>query len=45
MAHPSVYDFRIRTLDGESLPDGALLLINDQREHTLEVLFAPCTQE
>ena len=30
------------TLDGRSLQDGILKLINDQREHTVEVLFAPC---
>jgi cellobiose phosphorylase len=33
------------TLDGRSLPDGGLKLINDQREHTVEVLFGPCAVE
>ena len=33
------------TLDGLSLEDGSLKLINDQREHTVEVLFAPCSVE
>jgi cellobiose phosphorylase len=30
------------TLDGAPLPDGALKLINDQREHAVEVRFGPC---
>ena len=30
------------TLDGQPLPDGTLKLVNDQREHTVEVLFGPC---
>ncbi|MHB8078447.1 MAG: GH36-type glycosyl hydrolase domain-containing protein [Candidatus Krumholzibacteriia bacterium] len=29
------------TLDGEPLPDGTLQLVNDQREHAVEVLFGP----
>jgi len=28
-------------LDGQALPNGTLTLVNDQREHTVEVLFAP----
>ena len=33
------------TLDGQSLPDDTLKLVNDQREHTVEVLFAPGSVE
>ena len=33
------------TLDGRSLRDGALKLINDQREHTVLVTFAPGSVE
>jgi cellobiose phosphorylase len=33
------------TLDGLPLRDGSLKLIDDQREHTVEVLFAPCSAE
>ncbi len=29
------------TLDGRSLQDGALKLVNDQRDHTVEVVFGP----
>jgi cyclic beta-1,2-glucan synthetase len=29
------------TLDGQPLPDGILKLLNDQREHTVEILFGP----
>jgi cellobiose phosphorylase len=29
------------TLDGQPLPDGTLQLVNDQREHEVEVLFGP----
>jgi hypothetical protein len=28
------------TLDGAPIDDGALALVNDQREHTVEVLFS-----
>jgi cellobiose phosphorylase len=31
------------TLDGEALPDETLKLVNDEREHTVEVLFGPGT--
>jgi cellobiose phosphorylase len=30
------------TLDGRPLQDDALKLVNDQREHSVEVLFGPC---
>ncbi len=33
------------TLDGQSLQNGTLKLVNDQHEHTVEVLFGPCTVE
>ncbi len=33
------------TLDGLSLQDATLKLINDQREHTVEVVFGPCAVE
>ena len=33
------------TLDGQALQDGTLKLVNDQREHTVEVLFGPCEVE
>jgi cellobiose phosphorylase len=29
------------TLDGKSLPEETLKLVNDQREHTVEVRFGP----
>ena len=32
-------------LDGQVLQDGTLKLLNDQREHTVEVLFTPCSAE
>ncbi|RJO66043.1 MAG: cyclic beta 1-2 glucan synthetase [Myxococcales bacterium] len=32
-------------LDGQSLQNGTLKLVNDQREHTVEVLFGPCAIE
>ncbi len=33
------------TLDGLTLQDETLKLVNDQREHAVEVLFAPCPTE
>jgi cellobiose phosphorylase len=33
------------TLDDQALPDGTLKLINDQREHTVNVLFGPCAAD
>jgi cellobiose phosphorylase len=33
------------TLDGQALQDGSLRLVNDQREHTVEVLFGPYAVE
>jgi cellobiose phosphorylase len=30
------------TLDDQAVPDGVLRLVNDQVEHTAEVLFGPC---
>jgi hypothetical protein len=33
------------TLDGQPLQEETLKLVNDQREHTVEVLFGPCAVE
>jgi len=30
------------TIDGQVQPDGSLKLVNDQREHAVDVLFGPC---